>query len=315
MFKYLDFQPLRGLASPHLQTLLSTFGPAGNEPDSTPFIVSLSDGNQLCCQVSTPPHWLPHQSTIVMVHGLGGSHLSSYMIRLARKFYRLGIRVVRVNLRGCGSGEGLSDLPYTCGNSHDIHSVLEALKAEHPLSPIDLMGFSLGGNIVLKMAGELGEKASGFVNRIIAVCPVLDLVQAIVRLSQKSNRMYHNYYLKKIQEQSRPWTNNKKFASIYQYDEAVTVPLWGYASVNDYYEKCSSYKFISDVKIPCDLLLAADDPFIEYDVLKRVKLSSSTNVWLTAGGGHMGFIGKSKDQHGFFWLDNLLLKWSVSGLS
>jgi uncharacterized protein len=313
MFKFLDFRPFPGLSSPHTQMVLANYGPIGNEPPSTTKIIRLNDGDRLACKISTPPGWQPHHQTVVMVHGLGGSHQSSYMIRLSRKFYQKGIRAVRINLRGCGCGALLSRLPYNSGNSHDVLTVLKKIKEEHPLSPINLIGFSLGGNIILKMAGEIGNKALDLVNNITAVCPVLDLAQSIHSLSTKRNWLYHRYYVNKITQQGKKWLKDVKFRSIYEIDEKITAPLWGYASANDYYDKCSSYKFIPHIQAKCELILSADDPFIDYTIMRHLKIPPQINVWLSPSGGHMGYIGWTDKKQEMYWLDSWLLK--TSGLS
>lgn len=310
MFKVLNFQPLLGLSSPHAQMVFSNLVPTGKEPPSKNLLFSLNDGDKLSCEISTPPQWQPHQLTIVMVHGLGGSHQSPYMIRLSRKFYHLGLRSVRINLRGCGSGFGLNQLPYHSGNSHDVWSILEKLKNETPFSPINILGFSLGGNVILKMAGEQGRKGGELLNRIMTICPVLDLEESVKSLSKKNNWLYHRYYLKKIHEQGHKWIKNNPISSIFEFDEKITAPLWGYSNAKDYYEKCSSHQFLSNIQIPCDVLLAADDPFIDYNIIKHARISPSTNVWLTMKGGHMGFIARGTVQQDFFWMDKLLINWN-----
>lgn len=307
MFKILDFHPFPGLNSPSLQMIVSNFSPPGNAPKSHPLIVTLSDGDKLSCEISTPAHWQPHHPTIAMVHGLAGSHASSYMIRLSRKFYQRGMRVVRINLRGCGSGRGLNRLPYNNGNSQDILTVLEALKTKTPFSPMTLIGFSLGGNVILKMAGELGDHALQLLNRIVAICPVLDIADAVDRISLKKNWIYHRYYLKALHQQGKHWFKGKAISSMRDLDEKITAPLWGYKNAQDYYEQCSSRQYIKNIHLPCDLLLAADDPFIDYTILKHIKLPSATTVWITELGSHMGFIGSTKNIPGMYWMDNWLL--------
>lgn len=307
MFKILDFHPLPGLTSPSLQMIVSNFSPPGNAPQSQRLIVTLSDGDKLSCETSTPPHWQPHHPTVAMVHGLAGSHASSYMIRLSRKFYQKGMRVVRINLRGCGSGRGLNRLPYNNGNSQDILTVLEALKAKTPLSPITLIGFSLGGNVILKMAGEIGDRAPQLLNRIVAICPVLDIADAVNRISLKKNWIYHRYYLKALHQQGKQWFKGKAISSMRDLDEKITAPLWGYKNAQDYYKQCSSHQYIKNICLPCDLLLAADDPFIDYTILKHIKVPSTTTVWITELGSHMGFIGSTKNIPGMYWMDNWLL--------
>lgn len=312
----LDFRPLPGLSSPHLQMFFATFGPKGSEPMSKSIFVTLDDGDKICCKVSTPPEWHPHQQTIALVHGLGGDENSSYMVRMTRKFYQLGFRVVRINLRGCGSGKGLNKRPYTSGDSGDIKKVLECLKKEDPHSLINLFGFSLGGNIVIKLAGELGEKASPLIHRLTAICPVIDVSWALASLIEhKPNKFYHQFYLKSIINQTQKWTKNKSISSIYEYDAQITVPLWGYLNIHDFYEKASSARVISNVQLPFDLIMSLDDPFIDHRVLDGLKLSNTTKVWLTHTGGHLGFIGRSEKEQGVHWLDNLLITWYKDSLN
>jgi uncharacterized protein len=308
LFKHLDFRPLKGLFSPHLQTVFTTFSPAGHPPESTSLHVKVSEGDILSCKISTPKGWTPNQLTVALLHGLGGSEDSHYMIRLSRKFHHAGVRSVRINLRGCGSGVNLNKLPYTCGDSHDIKAVLETLKNDTPHSPIHLIGFSLGGNIIMKMAGELGDKALELVDRIIAVCPVIDLANSLDLITKQSHGLYHRYYLSQIREQGKKWIRNMKISSIYEYDKRVTVPLWGYANNHDYYDKCSSRRHLSNIKVTCDLLMAADDPFIDYSILRNSKLSLTTNAWLSRHGGHMGFIGRSDKKKDIYWLDHFLVE-------
>ena len=144
--------------------------------------VHLPDHDWLAMEVTTPPSWKPGELTVVMVHGLCGSHKSPYQVRMARKLAAKGIRAIRVNLRGCGSGRGLARNPYSAGCSNDIRCALEQIKFEAPESPILLMGFSLGGNIVLKLAGELGSNA--LIERVIAVSPPADLVSSMKLIEQ-----------------------------------------------------------------------------------------------------------------------------------
>lgn len=311
MFQQIDFRPLPGLASPHLQMIMANYGPSGHEPPSESFIVRLSDGDSLSCMMSTPPTWKPAYPTIVIVHGVGGSHQSSYMIRLSRKFYHSGIRVVRVNLRGCGTGSGLNCRPYNSGNSQDIWEVVEILKLRHPYSPIRLLGFSLGGNLILKLAGEQGEKALNIIERITAVCPVIDLIQTINWISHKSNWFYHKYYLQNVLKQGRKWAVGKTIKTLRSFDDQITAPMWGYMDADDYYQKCSSYKFIPEIKVPCDILMTADDPFIDPYALKKSKIPNSTNLWMTTHGSHLGFIGSGSGIKGPYWMDNLLLQWHI----
>ncbi len=304
----LNFHPLPGMASSHLQMIAATFLPPGNPPPSQSLHIELGQGDRLSCEISTPAQWKQTDPTVALVHGMGGCHSSSYMIRMARKLYRRGIKAVRINLRGCGLGKGLSKLPYNGGTSGDMLKVLEVLKGQAPASEITLIGFSLGGNIILKLAGELGAEAPQWVKAFIAVCPPLDLAEAVQTIQEKRNRLYHAYYLKRIIEQSRPW-NPPKVRTLYAFDDAITGPLWGYAGADDYYRACSSARFIPKIQQTTHLLFAKDDPFIRLDRLQGLAVPESVQLWAAERGGHMGFLGKTPGGRSLYWMDYLLLNW------
>lgn len=239
-----------------------------------------------------------------MIHGLGGNHNSSYMIRMARKFYQKGYKVVRINLRGCGSSEGLSKLPCGAGNSKDVLKVLQTLKENTPRSDIFLIGFSLGGNTTLKLAGELGEEAKKLVKTFIAVCPPLDLEETARLIQQPGYGLYHRYYLSRVLKQVKPWIK-EPIHSIQEYDDKISGPMWGFKDAKEYYYKCSCIRFLNQIRTECHILLAEDDPFVSLDILKNVELPECVHVWTSAYGSHLGFIGRTKWQ----WLDDLLLNW------
>lgn len=307
--KHLDFKPAFGLSSHHLQIVLSAFLPSGKAPPSEQMFVDIGKGDKLSCHVSTPPLWDPKGRTIVLIHGLGGSHHSRYMVRMARKLYARNDKVVRVNLRNCGSGKGLSSLPYCGGNSQEIREVLEKVKNEYPDSEIQLIGFSLGGNIVLKMAGEMGDDANRLIKTCIAICPSINLEQSVRAIERKEYQLYHAYYLKSILKQAHQWLPCK-INSLFEFDDKLTGPLWGFSGAKEYYQACSSEYFLN--KIACDthLMFAKDDPFISLDSLAKMSLPKSVHIWVTQYGGHMGFLGKFTKPKEFQWMDQQLLKWT-----
>lgn len=299
----LNFVPFWGLSSRHLQIIISAYAPAGEAPPTQQWLVDIGDGDKLSCEVSTPPDW-DGKTVVAMVHGFGGSHNSSYMVRMARKFYQKRYKVVRINLRNCGSGEGLTKKPSGAGNSKDILEVVKQLKKETPHADLYLIGFSLGGNTILKLAGELGDVANALVKAFIAICPPLDLEET-VRFIQKPNFfIYHNYYLKGLRKMGKPWIK-EPVQSIMEYDEKITAPMWGFENARDYYTKCSCIRFLERIKSPCHIVLAQDDPFVSVDVLKQVALPESLHIWISQHGSHQAFLGRTVWQ----WLDYLLLNW------
>ena len=309
MERMCSFKPFPYLSSPHLQTIISSFLPSGAAPPSAGRLIDLGEGDRLSCHVSTPAEWSPRDPTAVLIHGMGGSHESGYMVRIARKLFHANIRCVRANLRGAGSGAGLSRRPYHAGTSSDVLCVLQDLKREFPDSNIALIGFSLGGNIILKLAGELGEGARELVRSFIAVCPPLDLEDAVLRIEMKRNRLYHSFYLSRIRKQAGLWGDWKNVKTLSYFDDAMTARLWGFANRHDYYKSCSSLQFIPKIRQTAFLLFAQDDPFISWEKLKEVTLPPNVRAWLVANGGHMGFLGSVSQKRGVYALDSLLLEW------
>jgi hypothetical protein len=297
------FMPAKGLSSPHLQMLMATYLPTGAAPPSDHCRIALADGDELSCWLSTPENWTSNSSTIVLVHGLGGSFQSPYMVRIARKFFERGERVLRVNLRNCGSGVGLSARPYCGGNSSDLAAVVEWLYSTAPASPIQPIGFSLGGNIVLKLAGENPATAQ-YCRRIIAICPPLDLELCVYAI--EGYPFYHWYYLRSILKQAKRWVE-KPIASVYQFDDLITAPCWGFQNAQDYYSHCSSRHYLSSIDVETHLLFAHDDPFVTLDPLQGLSCGGNIHIWTTEQGSHMGFIGRGNSLSERFWLDQWLL--------
>ncbi|PJD95013.1 MAG: hypothetical protein CK425_09720 [Parachlamydia sp.] len=306
--KKLNFQPLFGLSSKHLQMIVSAYIPTGKAPPSTQWFVDIGKGDRLSCEVSTPLSWKKHNKTVALIHGLGGSHTSRYMVRMARKLYENGKKVVRINLRGCGSGKGLSKLPYNAGNSEDLLKVLQALKQASPDSEIIVIGFSLGGNTALKLAGELGPGAENLVKTFIAVCPPLDLEQTVLSIQQRKYFLYHQYYLKNMFKQASSWVTQKLY-SIYEFDDKITGPLWGFSGAQDYYQSCSCKHFLDKIRVTSHLICAEDDPFVPINALKDIAISNHVQLWTTEHGSHLGFLGRTNQAWKFQWIDHLLLDW------
>ncbi len=318
MTKELPFDPFPFIDDPHKQTIISSMCNFLFEPSSDEKLIQLPDGDKISLQITTPRDWNPKKSTVFMVHGLCGSHKSPYLIRLAKRLEPYGIRSVRYNMRGCGSGKGLAKKIYHSGRSDDVFECLKILKREHPESPIVLIGFSLGGNIVLKLAGELGSLASPFLEKAIAVSPPVELYSSILMLGSPENSIYENYFYKLLRAdvhyrhrkfRDLPRIRLPRKLKIYEFDQLYTAPVCGFSSAIDYYNKCSSAHVVGDIEIPCNILLSEDDPIISPHSLDPYPVSKHVSIYKTKKGGHMGYLGKYVGKGGFYWLDNLLIDW------
>jgi predicted alpha/beta-fold hydrolase len=278
----------------------------------------LPDGDKISLEIATPSQWKEDDLTVVLVHGLCGSHESPYLVRLANRLDSLGIRSVRFNMRGCGSGKGLARNIYHSGRSEDLFYAIRALNKEKPHSPIILIGFSLGGNITLKMVGELHQIAGRFLEKAFAICPPVDLLESVHLIEHEQNAMYEKYFYKILRNEvyylhktfkDLPPIHLPKNLKLREFDRIYTVPRCGFSDSLDYYTKCSSLHFVGDITIPCKILLSEDDPIVSSHSLDEQILPSNVEVYKTKKGGHMGYLGNPSHERGFHWLDSILVEW------
>src|SRR5215471_52904 len=284
-----EFRPLPLLTNPHVQTLVAAKLAWSLEPPSVTRLVKLPDDDTIALEVSTPQGWQPDDQTVLLLHGLCGCHRSPYMQRMARKLLRCGIRAVRMNLRGCGSGRGLARSPYHSGRSADVLAVLDSLQQAFPRSPMTLVGFSLGGNIILKLAGEWAALVPANVQRVIALCAEVAYLQA--RFSDL------------------PPVKLPQRLSLYEFDEYYTAPRCGFRDALDYYRQCSAAPLVPRITMPCHMLFAADDPMVDAHAFDGVALPPNVQVLCTSYGGHLGFLGRPGRPGGYRAMDAQLLAW------
>ncbi|MDF2690574.1 MAG: hypothetical protein K0S29_429 [Gammaproteobacteria bacterium] len=313
-----NFTPWGLLKSPLLQTVVAAKFNWRKPPPSVTKVIDLQDQDQITLEISTPNSWEPGKPTVIMLHGLGGHHNASYMVRLGHKILKLGTsRIVRVNFRGCGSGKGLAKGLYHSGRSEDVLKALTTLKHETPNSDFHLLGFSLGGNVALKLAGELSHNAHQLLQKVIAICPPINLLACAELLDKPENHIFRRYFLNKLLKFIRQrhlhfpelgTLPSQKYHGIMDFDNQYTAPFSGFLDAKDYYQKSSSKDLIKNISIPCHILMSEDDPFIhckfETDHLPR-----HIQLLLTKHGGHMGFLSSPFSKHGFRWMDNIILEW------
>lgn len=313
----LTFCPFPLLSSAHMQTAVAAHLPVADLPSQRQF-VRLEDGDQIALELSTPPGWQAEHPTVVILHGLCGSHEGANLVRLASKIMAQGGRAVRMNMRGCGSGKGLARQPYHSGRSDDIFAALQTLHAEAPASPMTLVGFSLGGNQVLKLAGELGASVPNYLERVIAVCAPVDLHGCAAMLARPENRFYNRHFVRQLKadvlERQQFFPHLPRFdlpdkLTVYAFDDIYTAPQSGFASADDYYTQTGAAPFVPDITIPCHILFADDDPFIDATAFDGVRLPSNIEVYHTTHGGHLGFLGAPWQPGGFRWMDTQVLRW------
>lgn len=308
-----NFIPFPGLANPHLQTVIGALVSWPRDLLSSLDLVELPDGDKLSIVTTTPEGWKPSDATVIMMHGLCGSSLSPYMLRMTRKLTPAGYRVIRVNLRGSGPGQEHAKRIYHGGVSDDFYQVVRKVKEATPDSPVTMIGFSLSGNILLKLAGEMGTEFHKFVERVIAVCPSVDLKDSAFRLQKTENLLYKKTFLDTIIQavEKKNKRSLKNCTSLIDFDNLFTAPIWGFEDAFDYYEKCSSAKLVPNIAVPCHILFSNDDPIVNSQPLRDIRLPKNIELMVTAHGGHMGFLGHPKSGE-FHWMDSMLFHWISS---
>jgi len=254
---------------------------------------------------------------LILVHGLEGSSDAGYKKSMAQHALEAGFVVHRFNLRGCGGTEGLSASNYHAGQTSDVLYVARELVKECP-APMFLCGFSLGGNVVLKLAGELGDTAKGLIAGAIAVSTPLDLGACVERIQQPQNFLYERRFLSRLKERIRirarqhphlsAATGIEAVRTVYDFDDRYTAKFFGFGSADNYYGTQSSKNFLGSIRIPTLVIQAKDDPMIPFSVFAHPAFESNPNLRLLAvdHGGHLGFLARGPRR---FWLDGAVLEW------
>jgi len=319
-FDYQPFQPLPLINTGHRQTLTALLWPTGFEfKPQKQHIITLADGDRLTLEENASTSLASNAPICVLVHGLTGSHKSNYMMRLARTLTKHRFRACRLNLRGCGTGEGLARKPYHSGRSDDLKSVIHYLLKCFPDAPIHVLSFSLGANIALKMAGELGATYPASLQSVAAVSPPLDLYASVKRIQAPPNRRFDQYFanalVKAVRNIHRHFpelgpVNLPAMRGIFDFDDTYTAPTSGFTNALDYYQQSSSKHYLTGIHIPTLILHAKDDPLVSFLAFQPNKYANPNLTWvITKHGGHVGFLGKTQQSLSYQWMDRLLLNW------
>lgn len=322
------FLPPWILRNGHVQTLAGMYlnSPWANHRPLTSSLattgeVLLSDGDRLIYHDDCPADWKPGDRAALLLHGLTGSHASPYMSRIARRLNRRNVRTFRLDWRGCGAGIALARYPYHSGRSSDVLATIAEIKIRCPRSPISVIGFSLGGNVVLKLLGEApsSTESLGEVDRALAVCPPIDLTTTVKSLWKGLARLYDRYFcracIRDVRHRQRlrsdavipdEWFSRRP-RTLYEFDDTFTAPVCGFDSALDYYAQSSANQYLAAIRIPTLVIAAQDDPVIPFHQFETADYSSTTKLLASRHGGHMGFC----TPRGPEWLDHHIVEWTA----
>ena len=315
-----DFIPAAGLSNPHLQTLWAPLLRRAPHPPRRRETLELPDGDGVYLDWCDAEQGSNAPPLVILLHGLAGCSGSSYILGLQAELHRRGLASVVLNFRGSTGEPNRLARGYHSGDTGDLDALVRHVESRWPDRPRLAVGFSLGGNVLLKWLGERGATAG-----LVAACAVsvpLRLDLCATRLDQGFSRRYRDHLLALLKRKIRAkrthfaatgnsdehakldalvgWQESRSF---WEFDDRVVAPLHGFAGVDDYYERSSSRQFLGSIRVPTLVIQAEDDPFMTPEVLPKAdELSDGVTLQVTSRGGHVGFVEGSLMQPGY-WLE------------
>lgn len=247
----------------------------------------------------------------VVMHGLEGDSGRPYMKGMVKALNRNGWDAVAVNFRGC-SGEPNKKLRmYHSGETEDLNSVICHVDASGIYRQVALVGFSLGGNVILKYLGEKGKMTHLLIKAAVTISVPCDLKACSDRLDELQNLPYVRRFLRLLHEKIRakalmmPDSINdigyERIKTLKAFDDRYTAPIHGFKDADDYYDKASSRGFLATISIPTLVINAADDPFLSSSCFPNEEAQASPHLFLDIPqhGGHVGFLAFNNS--GEYW--------------
>ena len=302
------------LPGAHSQTLAGKLLRAKPQLDVVAERIETLDGDFL--DLAWMPESDPAAPLVVVLHGLEGHTRRGYMVQMFVALARQGMRAVGLNFRGCSGEMNRTPRFYHSGETEDLALVVRLLKDRFPGRPITAVGFSLGGNVLLKFLGEEADRGGRSISAAVAISVPYDLSAGATALEQGfMARFYTRYFVRSLMGKAR----TKKHlleglvdlnavderSTLRAFDDAVTAPLHGFTDAEDYYERCSSQDFVARIRTPTLLLHSLNDPFLPPSAIPRTSISENTHLTLfvTETGGHVGFVEGAVPWRASFWAE------------
>ena len=317
----IDFEPHPLLRSGHAQTLASALVPRKFDlPRAERRLFQVDTWSRLLGMC----HWQTGKSrsapVLVIVHGLEGSSDSNYVRGIAEKAYLRGYHVLRMNQRNCGGTEGLTPTLYNSGMSGDYRAVLEELIEKDGLEQIFFAGYSMGGNLVTKMAGEFGDDFPAALHGVCAVCPAIDLGACADALERRDNYLYQRHFVKglmsryarkaKLFPSRYPLNGLRPVRTVREFDDVITAPQFGFRDADEYYEAVGAKRLVDQVRVPLLVITAEDDPFVPFANFLALRLEQYPAIRFrpVQHGGHCGFISRFSGSERF-WAEQRIVEY------
>jgi predicted alpha/beta-fold hydrolase len=302
------FEPL--FRNPDVLTILGNFWPRGFDFSSWPMVsrlVRTDPDTQVLVQTQEPA---APAGEVVLLHGLEGGGNAGYIRSMAWHALKAGFVAHRFHMRTCGGTEPMCKTLYHAGLTSDLEAFLRELRGQGTGRPVFLIGFSLGGNVALKLAGELGE--TDLIHGVCAISTPIELAACAKRIGEPRNRIYERRFLKRMRARliktgRYDLKDLEPARSLYGIDDVITAPSFGFRGADHYYETQSAARFLDRIRVPTLLIQAKDDPYIPFEAYsqKAFRTNPFLRLVVTGHGGHLGFLSKTPPR---FWADEAALE-------
>jgi predicted alpha/beta-fold hydrolase len=318
----IEFVPRPSLAGGHRMTLYSwgnpRYFPRLPSPAVRHFDVAPDARVLAHCHWQAEPWRHP---TVIALHGLNASSQAHYMRGIAAKAFARGMNVVRLNQRNCGDTEHLSAGLFHSGLTADAKHVIDELAAVDGIADIAVAGYSLGGNLALKLAGEYGGNPPPVLRAVAAVSPILEIGTCVDALERPGNVLYQWNFVRdlkrRMRRKARAWPGRYDLRplagirTVRQFDAAYTAPHFGFASAEDYYYRASAMRVVDRIQVPALIITAEDDPFVPPEPFRDPRVTGNPNITLRLSpcGGHCGFVASANGNgDDGYWAEGAVLE-------
>lgn len=308
-----DLPPFRPLVrNPHLLTILGNFATRTLDVERYAVeerLIETEPGVRILVHTQRAAGAV--RGELVLVHGLEGSSNAGYLRSMAQLALSEGYAVHRTNMRACGGNDDNCRTMYHAGLTSDTLAILRGIR-ERTNVPLFLAGYSLGGNVALKLAGELGEAAQKLLTGVIAVSTPIDLAACVRRLGQPQNRIYQWRFVRalkaRLRRRGQGGRQLDRVRTVYEFDDAYVAKFFDFGTADRYYATQSAIEFVAGIRVPTLLIQAVDDPLIPFEIFSDSRVTGNASIELLAvpHGGHLGFLAAEKPH---FWLDRVILEW------
>ena len=318
-----DYIPKRGLRNGHVMTLY-----AWGRPRRFPGLPAPEDRYfdvEPGTRVLAHCHWQTDRArhpALLALHGLEGSSMAHYMRGLADKAYAGGFNVILLNQRNCGGTEELAEGLYHSGLTADADHVIGEITSRDGIARVIVAGYSLGGNLALKLAGDYGATPPRQLRGVCAVSPVMELAACVDALERRENIAYQWNFVRGLKARMRrksrshpgrfPVERLGEVRSVRQFDEIFTAPHFGFGGASNYYHRASAMRVIDRIGVPALIITAEDDPFVPVAPFRDPCVTTNPNINLivTRHGGHCGFIAERSPDSDGYWAEDQIVRFA-----